>query len=139
MTEVDFYILDQEDPGERPAFACRLVDKAFRQGHRVYVHTDDETQARQLDDMLWSFRPQSFVPHGLLGSEDAERVAIGWGSDPADHDDVMVNLGLSVPDFVGRFHRVAEVVVQANGIREPLRESFRFYKDRGYPLNNHRL
>ena len=139
MTEVDFYILAREDPAERPNFACRLVDKAFRQGHRVYLHAANEQQAHQLDELLWGFRPQSFLPHGLLGAEHSDRIAIGWGNDPAEHDDVMINLDLAVPDFVGRFRRVAEVVVQAPAVAEPLRKSYRFYKDRGYPLTNHRL
>ncbi len=92
--------------------------------------------------MKWrveSFRPQSFLPHSLLGGEHDERVAIGWQADPAHHNDVMINLGLSVPEFVGRFKRVTEVVVSTPEIRDPLRISYRYYKERGYPLSKHQL
>jgi DNA polymerase-3 subunit chi len=51
----------------------------------------------------------------------------------------MINLNLTVPDFVGRFSRVMEVVVQAPAVRDPLRASYKFYQDRGYPLNNNRM
>lgn len=139
MTRVDFYVLPDEDPGQRELFACRLAEKAFREGHAVYLHTADEGAATKLDQLLWSFRPQSFVPHGVLGTDDAAAVGIGWGADPGEHHSVMINLGLSVPDFVGRFERVLEIVVQHPGIREPLRDSWKRYKHFGYPLEKHDL
>lgn len=139
MTEVDFYVLDESDGRQRDVFACRLADKAFRQGHQVYLHTASESRARELDELLWSFRPSSFVPHGLLGSGEDERVAIGWQQDPGHHCDVLINLDLTVPDFIGRFHRVAEVVVQSPEVRDALRSSWKFYKDRGYPLKKNDL
>ena len=139
MTKVDFYVLDSQDPDQRKRFACRLADKVFKQGHRIYIHTDDETSAREMDELLWSFQPQSFLPHSLLGGEDDEKVAIGWQADPAHHNDVMINLGLSVPEFVGRFNRVTEVVITLPEIRDPLRASYKYYQDRGYPLDKHDL
>lgn len=92
-----------------------------------------------MSELLWSFRASSFVPHGLLGSSEAERVAIGWGGDPGEHHDVMINLDLSVPDFVGRFERVAEIVVQDPAIRDPLRDSWKRYKHYGYPITKRDL
>lgn len=139
MTRVDFYVLPQEEPGQRDLFACRLAEKAFREGHSVYLHTADEAAARELDSLLWGFRPQSFLPHGLLGADSADRVGIGWGSDPGEHHSIMINLGLDVPGFVGRFERVLEIVVQHPRIREPLRESWKRYKHYGYPLEKHDL
>lgn len=138
MTEVDFYILPHTEPEQRDLFACRLAEKAFRQGHRVYLHTADAESATQLDELLWNFRPQSFLPHALL-DDSSDRVVIGWHDHPGDHSDVMINLALSVPAFIGRFARVAEVVVQSPHVRDPLRKSYAFYKDRGYPLRNNRL
>ncbi len=139
MTRVDFYVLPQEDPGERQRFACRLAEKAFREGHRVYLHTSDEGAAKDLDALLWGFRKQSFLPHGLLGSEDAERLGIGWGADPGEHHDLMINLALAVPDFVGRFERVLEIVVQHPSVRDPLRDSWKRYKHFGYPIEKRDL
>ncbi len=139
MTRVDFYVLPQEDPGQRDLFACRLAEKAFRQGHRVYLHTAGEREAGALDSLLWGFRPQAFIPHGPVGSEDASQVAIGWGDDPGECRDVMINLALAVPDFVGRFERVLEIVVQHPDIRDPLRESWKRYKHYGYPIQKNDL
>ena len=32
MTQVDFYILKDSQPQARPMFACRLTEKAYKQG-----------------------------------------------------------------------------------------------------------
>lgn len=139
MTEVDFYVLKEERLEQRSLFACRLAERAFRDGRQIYLHTADEASAQELDQLLWGFRAQSFLPHGLIGTEDAERIGIGWGENPGNHQDVMINLDLRVPDFVGRFQRVLEIVVQLPGIRDPLRASWRHYKHYGYPVKSNDL
>ena len=60
----------------------RLADKAFQRGHSIFINAADEAQAQHLDELLWSFRPASFLPHGLQGQEHSERIAIGWGQEP---------------------------------------------------------
>ena len=139
MTRIDFYILEQIQAEGREHFACRLVEKAYQQGHQVYVNAADEPQARRMDELLWTFRAGSFIPHTCVDvEEDPEsRVHVGYGSDPLHHDDVLVNLAAEVPLFFSRFHRVAEIVDPDKGRREEARSRFRFYRDRGYDLKSH--
>jgi DNA polymerase-3 subunit chi len=139
MTLVGFYVVQATDASDKLRVAARLVDKAVQQGHRVFINTADEAQARQMDELLWSYRPASFLPHGISGEEHSENIAIGWGQEPGNHDDLLINLKLAVPEFFSRFHRVAEVVTQDAKSLEVLRESWRFYKSRGYQLEKHDL
>ena len=137
MTRVGFYVVQAAGEDQRLRVAARLVDKAFGAGHRIYINAASETQARTLDELLWSFRPESFLPHGANGDEDSELIAIGWGQEPVNHDDLLVNLQLDIPPFFSRFRRVAEVVTQDPASLEALRQSWRFYKERGYQLEKH--
>ncbi|WP_455925633.1 DNA polymerase III subunit chi [Pseudomonas putida] len=139
MTKVDFYILPSPLPAARLDFACKLVEKAWRLGHRVYLHCSDAEQREQLDARLWAFKGESFVPHSLAEQDPDAVIALGLVDAPASHQDLLVNLDLKVPAFVGRFARVAEVVVEDPAIRQAARESFRFYREQGYPLQDHRL
>ena len=139
MTRVGFYVVQGAEPQKRLEVAVRLADKAFQQGHRIFIHASDEKQARVLDELLWSFRPSSFLPHGLHGSEHSDTVAIGWGQEPRDHNDLLINLQLDIPAFFSRFQRVAEVVTQDPESLEALRASWTFYKARGYQLEKHNL
>lgn len=139
MTKVGFYVVQNRDAGARLEIAARLTEKAFGQGLRIYINADSEAQARQLDDLLWSFRSGSFLPHGLSGEEHTEKIAIGWGQEPDKHDELLINLQLTIPSFFSRFHRVAEVVTQDPESLAALRESWTFYKERGYQLEKHDL
>jgi len=80
-------------------FACRLLRKALRAGHRVVV-TGDPLQLARLDQLLWTFDPGEFIPHVRLraGEQPVPRLARTplWLADqPADAGtcDVLVNLG----------------------------------------------
>ena len=139
MTLVGFYVVQTSDSGQRLRVAARLADKAFQRGHRIFIHATDEAQATELNELLWSFRPASFLPHGLHGQEHSETIAIGWGQEPNNHNDLLINLQLEIPSFFSRFARVAEVVTQEPDSLAALRKSWTFYKERGYQLEKHDL
>jgi DNA polymerase IIIc chi subunit len=140
MTRIDFYLLAA---GENPTFfACRLTEKAYRQGHRVYLLTDSVAEARSLDELLWTFRQGSFVPHTVFDQEDPVDasdcpVGIGWGPIPAVYEDVLINLSSGVPEGFERCQRVIELVDPEEPARERSRERFRFYRQRG--LDPHKV
>ena len=52
MTRVDFYVASDE----AARVACRLAEKAWKLGHKVYVHASDPTEAQKLDELRWTFR-----------------------------------------------------------------------------------
>lgn len=139
MTRIDFYVVADANPSARIEVAARLADKARGRGHRLYINASCEAEADQLDELLWSYRPTSFLPHQTVRDGFSGSIVVGWGHEPMEHDDVLINLALAPPPFFSRFHRVAEVVNQNPGDLEAMRDAWRFYKDRGYPLQKHDL
>ncbi len=141
MTRVDFYILTELARCDRYVFACRLVDKVCGQGRRVYIQAGSDAEVRHLDRLLWTFREQSFIPHGRAGDADQELtpVLLGWQGDPQHEDDVLINLAPEVPEFFSRYDRVAEIMDSDPEVRRAGRERFRFYRHRGYPLKDHEI
>lgn len=141
MTLIDFYVLSKQTLEEQHHFACRLIEKAVKQGNRVMVATKDSSESERLDKALWSFRPESFVPHALEGAETASDspVLISHGEGDDNHHDVLVNLRLEVPPQFSRFERLAEIVIQAPEVLENSRKSYTYYKNRGYPINTHKF
>lgn len=139
MTRIDFYILNSSRSATRLQFACRLAYKAWQQNRHVYLHCGSEEEAEDLDELLWSFRTDAFLPHALHEAQQNEPVVCGWGSDPALHHDLLINLSNATPAFFSRFNRLAEILVEHEPIIVPARERFRFYRDRGYPLQTHQI
>lgn len=138
-TRVGFYVVGQAGPQARLEVAARLCGKAFAQGHTIHLNCADEAQARALDDLLWSYRPDSFLPHGILGSGDDAQIAIGWGQSPQQQGGLLLNLALAPPPFYTQFSRVAEVVTQDPASLEALRAAWRFYQGQGCTMEKHDL
>lgn len=139
MTRVDFYVL--EEAADATVTACRLAEKAYQRHQRVMIQAADAANAKLLDDRLWTFRQGSFVPHALLDSPDAEvaPVLVGTADPGRGCDQVLINLGAEVPLYFSRFERLAEIVPAGDESRLSGRARYRFYRDRGYPLAQHRI
>ena len=141
MPKVDFYILPNDNPNGRLLLACRLAEKAYNLGHRIYIQTDSNDQARRLDDLLWAFRDGSFVPHALcpVAADDVSPILIGTGADSSVEADVLINLAAELPSSFERFQRVAELVNQEPDILRTSRQRFRVYQQQGISPEIHKL
>ncbi|WP_133511914.1 DNA polymerase III subunit chi [Candidatus Thiosymbion oneisti] len=141
MTRIDFYSLKEPSRGDRFLLACRLVERIYGTGQRTLIQVPDREQARHLDRLLWTFRQQSFLPHGLVNDSDRALtpILIGHGEDPGEENQVLINLSLEVPAFFERFERLCELIDQDSNVRETGRKRYVYYRDHGYPLHHHEI
>ena len=68
MTEILIYQL-QRQPLERVLPA--LIEKSLERGWRVIVQAASEERLEALDAQLWTFRDDSFLPHGTWREAEA--------------------------------------------------------------------
>ncbi|QEY15398.1 DNA polymerase III subunit chi [Cellvibrio sp. KY-GH-1] len=139
MTKVDFYVLPETTSEARWLFACKLAEKVQRMGMRVLIAVDTEADARQLDELLWTFKPESFVPHQLINGGKPAPVEITFNEQSGDHQGLLLNLSNTIPSSFSRFERVSEVVIQEPQMLATSRERYSFYKSRGYPIETRKL
>lgn len=141
MTRVDFYLVSSAEGNGKHLATCRLAHKAYRLKHRVYVLTDSPEDSANLDRLLWTFNPGSFIPHQVYAEpfDSNVPVLIGHTPPPEAFGDVLISLAARVPEFFGRFDRVAEVVGTDDTERAGARERFRAYRDRGLSVQTHNL
>lgn len=139
MTHIDFYVLPETTSEARWLFACRLLDKVHRMGMRTLVVMDDEVEAQQFDELLWTFKPESFIPHQLINTGKPAPVEITFNGDVGDHQGLLLNLSKTIPPYFSRFERLSEVVIQEPLSLQTSRERFGFYKQRGYPIETRKL
>lgn len=144
MTErVDFYILKNADARARQKFACRLTEKAYSKQLGVLLLAADDAQARELDDLLWSFDDDSFVPHQVLRAEQAPDpltpVYIGLDPQAQVRTDLVLNLAGRDADSLSRFARIAEILDEDAERRRLGRERFKTYRERQIPLETHQI
>ena len=139
--QIDFYVLQGQSPGGRFKLACRIVEKAYRLGHRVYLRTGNSDDTNVLDDLLWTFSQNSFVPHQLnteSGSLESP-VVIGEHPPAAEGTDVVISVADDpVSDFTA-YVRIVEIVGCDNDEKASGRNRFRYYRERGVEPNIHQI
>lgn len=132
MTNIDFYIMEAAE-AQAPRFAAKLALEAFRQHKRIHIHNHDEASNATFSDLLWGFSQSSFMAHG---NDAKNTITLGFGEkvEPNCHDQLIV-LSNKIPPCFSRFERLAVVVPQDEAAKTVAREQFRYFKQRGYPLN----
>ncbi|WP_333984756.1 DNA polymerase III subunit chi [Ectopseudomonas khazarica] len=132
MPRIEFYVLSSSDAPGRLRAACQLALKAWNAGLPVFLRGSDEVQCGELDDLLWQFKAERFVPHDLHRDAPLSPVVLGTDEVPSAEQGVLINLGSSLSPHVERFARIIEIVNQQPELLNACRENFRAYRQRGY-------
>ena len=149
MTRVTFYLLDSQGQNAEQ-FACRLIDKAWRGGLPMHIHTFDESSCKSMDQLLWSWREDSFLPHGIISETQGSTpenlllakqspITLGFNNPALELKRLLINLSPDVPEFFKDFSRVCEVVVQTPDQKAVSRAKFRAYRQAGIEPELHRM
>lgn len=135
MTRVDFH----SKVPDKIAYACRLVRKARAAEMKVVVFVADRAQLAALDDALWTFSEQDFLPHVSADDELAAVTPVILTHDAAQalpHHQILINLSQETPTHFARFERLFEIVANDDDDLLAGRERYRQYQQRGYPLTH---
>ena len=134
MTRIDFYQLNPARHGYDQV-VCKLCQKAWENRQPTLLLTQNPEQSRMLDQKLWTFVDDSFVPHDCDNDADfVTPILIHDNPDPAGERRLLINLTPSVPAYFAQFERVIELVTEDN--KHQARANYSYYKERGYPLKH---
>ncbi|MBK8814950.1 MAG: DNA polymerase III subunit chi [Methylococcaceae bacterium] len=142
MPEVSFYVLPTESIQERNQFACKLIEKAYRSGVFAYVLTDSQEQSGQIDDLLWTFRAGSFIPHQIFGDEIPEienTVLIGADNPPEQWQKTIINLSSKIPQDFQHAERILEILDDSEATKAWGRQRYRQYQQAGIEITTHKM
>ncbi len=137
MTRIDFYQLNPAGP-DAGQVVCALCQKAWDAGQKVLLLTADEQQSAELDELLWTWRDDSFLPHDREEQDGLiTPILVTHQADPRGERQCLINLSNGIPQWFAQFDRVLELVHEDN--KTLARKHYAFYKERGYPLNHIKL
>ena len=139
MARVDFYVLDRVDEQARYTAVCKLTEKAYRLENTVYIHAQNQADAERLEQLLWTFRDGSFVPHDFAADGITTPVTIGYRSELVEARDLVINLCDEIPTVAAAFPRVAELVTSDENSRRKGRKRFAEYRDQGNEIKTHTI
>jgi len=133
--QVQFHLLETDEPAAVPALllkTCQLCADFYRANARVFVYCPNQQDAEHLDEVLWQFDAERFVPHNLAGEGPARGapIEISWQV-PKSSRDVLINLTAEVPAFANRFGQIIEFVPADESSKMAARQKFKFYRQLG--------
>ncbi|MBX3713311.1 MAG: DNA polymerase III subunit chi [Lysobacter sp.] len=139
MARADFYLIQKPRFREEPLrLVCELARKAYDANLWTLVLARDAVQAEALDDLLWAFDENAYIPHQIAGTDDEDELAPVLIASP-DADVPLRALVINLRDAPvdGSFERVLEVVPADESARGPLRERWKQYQARGLELKKY--
>ncbi|HHX34323.1 MAG TPA: DNA polymerase III subunit chi [Gammaproteobacteria bacterium] len=130
--KVEFYVLPTTQSADRLIAACRLAHKAWRAGFMTFIRCSDTEQQVELDELLWTFRRSSFIPHAPYSETSQAPVVLGIDERPQQTDAVLINLHPDISSHLDCFNRVIEIVNQEPEQLQISRQNFVRYRKQGY-------
>ncbi len=103
---------------------------------KVLVYIPDSETINNLDRLLWVHPASGFTPHCRATDRLAAQTPIILAAelDNPPHDELLLNLSDTIPPAFGRFQQVVEIVSISDESKQLGREHYRYYRERGYPL-----
>ena len=139
MARADFYLIAKPRFAEKPLLlVCELARKACDAGQPLLILAASAAQAEILDELLWEFDPDAYIPHQVAGVDEDDELApvlIVAPEFQAPLRPLVINLRTeTVPEG---FERVLEVVPADAASREPSRARWKDYAARGLEVSKH--
>ena len=135
----DFYLIAKPRfMGEPLRLVCELARKAYDANLWTLILARDAEQAEALDELLWAFDDEAYIPHQIAGTdEEDELTPVLIAAPEFDAPSRALVINLRDEAFEGPCERVLEVVPADPSAREPLRERWKQYKTRGFAVNKY--
>jgi DNA polymerase-3 subunit chi len=139
MPRADFYLIKTERFRKDPLrLVCELARKAHDSDQPTLILARDATQADEIDDALWAFDEDAFIPHQIAGrNEDDDEVPVLIAPPDIDAPGRALIINLRDSPVNLDCERVLEVVPADESARDPQRQRWTEYKTRGFALNKH--
>jgi DNA polymerase-3 subunit chi len=124
-------------PQEQLRAICRVINKVWQVVGEADILCADLETAQSVDDMLWTFQADAFIPHEL-GAKDFVR--IHYQQSWPDTCAVVVLCALqNLPEPLPACERLVDFIPAETIARDQARERYKALKNIGYTLQVHTL
>ncbi|MGR0306845.1 DNA polymerase III subunit chi [Acinetobacter beijerinckii] len=127
MAQISFYLFENSTERQVES-ACRLCRKILNQHAHIWWYCIDSELQTELDEKLWSFDAQSFIPHGI--DQPNSPVCIS-AELPPSNDWVLFNFNNHALEQTQNFRHIIEIIENNESAKQIGREKFKAYRRLG--------
>ena len=140
-TNVLFHHFESIERKDFLVYVCKLIEKGYKQNiNPIFIKTNTQKQAEELDKILWTFRQESYVPHALVDKDNnTQPVQIGWVDNEIEDAKAIINLSDGMPDTSNHLKKIHEIIENIDEKKEKARERWKKYKSIGFNIKAYKV
>ena len=141
-TNVLFHHFESIERKDFLIYVCKLIERGYKQNiNPIFIKTDTQKQAEELDKVLWTFRQESYIPHTLVDqdSNNTQPVQIGWIDNEIEDAEAIINLSDGMPDISNHLKKIHEIIENIDEKKEKARERWKKYKSIGFNIKAYKV
>ena len=135
---VNFIVLNEAN---KHRIVCEIVEKLYTAGKRTIVHVTEESEGQKLDQMMWSWKQNSFVPHlycNEVNQEFTEPVIIAKSIIKTDRFDSLLLVQPADIKIIQTFDTVFDFAEKYDlALVKKSRERYKLYQQENFKLNTY--
>lgn len=131
MLKITFHLFKEPTLEECYRQICALTEKYYAAKKSIFINTNSQKSAQELDDLLWIFHDVSFLPH-VIYSENSNinefPILIGVNTSQIPKTDILINLSPEMLKSINGFSEILEIVPNDENFKVKAREKYKSYK-----------
>ena len=132
MTKIDFKKFGNSE-SEILNYLFFAIKNSYFKGNHILCLTPSEKFSSNLSNALWTYEPQTFIPH-CVGKSDAV-ISITHLQEPNHHSQILFNYQQEIPDWFSRFDQVIEIIASDKDSIKTKQNMYSYLKRLGYSLS----
>lgn len=123
-------------PQEKIVSICKTMSYLFNSGNTILIHAPSADAAQYVNDLLWRYPEDSFLPHSVESTPTNERIVITTAAENLNQAQVLFNLCTTVGDHCLHFEKIYELQDETDPNRLQLsKQKYNIYKERQFPVS----
>ena len=132
MTKIDFIKFGNSE-SEILTYLFFAIKNNYFKGSHILCLTPSENFSSNLSNALWTYEPQTFIPHCISKSDEV--VSITHLPEPNHHSQILFNYQQEMPDWFSRFDQVIEIIPSDKDSIKTKQNIYSCLKKLGYSLS----
>ncbi|MDF1795843.1 MAG: DNA polymerase III subunit chi [Coxiellaceae bacterium] len=138
MQQIDFYIFNTQGGESCRVFLYSLCQKAFNQNNKLDITTESAEQTKQIDDMLWQNKPDSFLPHHV-NKKNLQQIQLRGLNSLDKSADLLLNLSPELNDDNTHYQRILQCVFDRADHKQQSRQLYKKMQALGWQVKTHNI
>lgn len=130
---VDFHIV-KKNRAQALYYLAQLIETIYHEDKKIMIATENEQVSNELDELLWSYLDDSFLPHEIMKTNEPVIAPIQISDTQLAPYDVLVNLRSTIPASLADSTKIIEIVYQDKVATDLSRQKYRQYQNRACQL-----